>query len=154
MRHRWSDRQRYYWEQRRGRHELRENWSGYRRDGVRDGRWDGRGDGDRDGRRDWRRERRGEINPGVAEGARILGARPDEVREAVRGTPRPRRDWSPGAGRALAPGAINGGAPAGRVERAAPAARAPAPERMERPAPVARERVQRVEPANPNIRDE
>jgi len=44
-RHRWNDRQRGYWEGRRGNYDRRENWSGYR---------------DRDGRdyRDHRRDRR------------------------------------------------------------------------------------------------
>lgn len=164
-RHRWSDRQRSYWEQRRGRNEARENWSGYRRDGVRDGQRGRDGndqwnrEGDRDGRgRDWRPERRGDIAPGVAEGARVLGARPGDVRDAVRGTPRPRREWAPGARRPSASGATNGGAPVSRVERSAPVssatARAPAPERVERPAPAARERRSRTDRTNPNVRDE
>lgn len=145
-RHRWSDRHRDYWETRRGRHEARENWSGYRRDGRWNDRDDERGD---DGRRDRRRYRGGEASPGhtpgLNQGARILGARPGEVEAAVRrANPERGRNWGQGGQRRpAAVGASPGAAAAAPAPaRATPQARPPAA-RPERAAPPVRQRTPR-----------
>ena len=111
-RHRWNQRHRHYWEARRGRKQVRENWSAYRRDGDHGREW--RGNGDRDGRR-WDRgagrdDRRGDANDRRDNGEQRRWDRRDETSQGVRrpGTSGGAVDQRRGGGRrgsAVAPSA-------------------------------------------------